>query len=109
RTGVGERRVKHGDTATGGRLQIYLVGTDTETAHSYQLLGSFKYICSQLGAGADADEVRISDLLDQLFLAKRMAQVLDIGVARSIQGINGRLMNAFQQQDPDFALFERRI
>jgi len=107
--GVGERRIENGNTAPGGRLQIHLVGANTEATHSHQLLGGLKYFLGQLGAGTDADEVRIGNLLDQLFLGQRVRQVLNVGIARSIQRINGRLMHAFQQQDTDFALLKRRI
>ena len=107
--GVGERCVENSDTATGRRLKINLVGANAETTHSHQLLGGFKYFLGQLGAGTDADEVRIGNLLDQLFLGQRVRQVLNVGIARSIQRINGRLMHAFQQQDTDFALLKRRI
>ena len=107
--GVGERRVEYGNPAPGGCLEIHLVGADTETAHGHQLVGGFKYFLCQLGARADTDEVRIGDFLDQLFLGQRVRQVLDVGIARSVQGINGRLMDAFQQQDTDFALLKRRI
>ena len=109
RASVGKRCVEYRNTTAGSGLQVDLVGANTETAHGHQLFGSLKYLLCQLGARADTDEVRIGNLLDQLFLAQGMGQVFDIGVTRGVQGINGGLMHAFQQQDPDFALFERRI
>src|SRR5690554_3310848 len=69
-TGVGERCVENGNTTAGCSLQVYLVGANAETAHSHQLLGSFKYFLGQLGARPDTDEVRIGNLLDQVFLAQ---------------------------------------
>ena len=69
-TGVGERRVEHGHATAGRGLQVNLVGADTEAAHSHQLPGGFKYFLGQLGARADTNEVRIGNLLDQLFLTQ---------------------------------------
>src|SRR5690554_6100538 len=69
-TGVGERCVENGNTTAGCSLQVYLVGANAETAHSHQLLGGFKYFLGQLGARPDTDEVRIGNLLDQVFLAQ---------------------------------------
>ncbi len=68
--GVGEWCVEYGNTPTGSRLQVDLVGTDTETAHRHQFVGGFKYFRRQLGAGTDTDEVRVGNLLDQFFLAQ---------------------------------------
>src|SRR5690554_2209205 len=69
-TGVGDRCVENGNTTAGCSLQVYLVGANAETAHSHQLLGSFKYFLGQLGARPDTDEVRIGNLLDQVFLTQ---------------------------------------
>src|SRR5690554_7460169 len=105
---VGKRCVENRNATTGSRLQVYLVGTNTETTHSNQFLGCFKNLGSQLGARAKAYKVRIGNLLNQVFLGQRVTEVLNVGVTCSIQGIQCGLVHAFQQQNSDFALFERR-
>ncbi len=71
RTGVGVRRVEHGDTALASSVEVDLVGADAETADSDQFLGAVEDLFGQLGARADADEVGIGDLFLQLGFRQR--------------------------------------
>jgi hypothetical protein len=56
--------VEHSDTALASSVEVDLVGAD-ETANSHQFLGAVEDLFGQLSAGADADEVGISDLFLQ--------------------------------------------
>ena len=67
RTGIGEWRVKHRNTAFRGGVQIDLVGTDAEAADGNQFFRRGENLFSQVGTGTQADEMGITDRRFQLF------------------------------------------
>ena len=48
----------------------------------------------------------IFDLLDQLVFRQGRLEVLDIGIAGSIEAIDGAFVYAFEQQKADFAFIQ---
>ena len=68
--------MNHGDTAFAGGVEVDLVGADAEAADRDQFLRAVEDLFGQLGAGANADEVRIGDPFLQLVAGKRGLEVL---------------------------------
>ncbi|MNB94989.1 hypothetical protein D3C75_421530 [compost metagenome] len=108
-TGVGVRCVEHRDAAFAGRVQVDLVGADAETPYSHELLRVIEDLFGQLSAGANADEVSISDLFLELGFRQRTSEVLDAGVARRLEDVDSRLVDAFEKKELDLALIERSL
>jgi hypothetical protein len=109
RTGVGVGRVEHCDAALASSIQVDLVGTDAEAADGDQLLGRIEDLFGELGARADADEVNVGNLLLQLLGGQRALEVLDVGVAGRLEGVDGVLVHAFEKKKLDLALVERGL
>ncbi|MNT43462.1 hypothetical protein D3C72_1799350 [compost metagenome] len=63
----------------------------------------------QLSARANADEVSISDLFLELGFRQRTSEVLDAGVARRLEDVDSRLVDAFEKKELDLALIERSL
>ncbi|MNI81018.1 hypothetical protein D3C73_1375970 [compost metagenome] len=63
----------------------------------------------QLSARANADEVSISDLFLELGFRQRTCEVLDAGVARRLEDVDSRLVDAFEKKELDLALIERSL
>ena len=76
--------------------------TQDELLTVLQHKGGGKYVGRQSGSGPDADKMGVSDFFFQLLFRQCLGQVLDIVVTVLGEGIDGALMNAFQQQEPDF-------
>jgi hypothetical protein len=70
--GVGIGRVEHRDAGQLGRVQVDLVGADAEAAHRDQALGLGQHLGAELGARADADDVRLGDAFLQFVLGQRL-------------------------------------
>ncbi len=109
RAGVRVGRVEHGDTAFAGGVEVDLVGADAEAADRDQFLRAVEDLFGQLGAGANADEVRIGDPFLQLVAGKRGLEVLDVGVAGGLQRVHGVLVDTFEKKELDLALVERGL
>src|SRR5690554_6976474 len=77
RASVGVGRIEDRNTTLKRRVEIDLIGADTKAAYGIELLGSGENTLVELGAGANADEVDIADLLDQRSLVKRGRQTLE--------------------------------
>ena len=63
----------------------------------------------QLGAGANADKVRVGDLFLELGFRQRTGDVLNAGVPGGLQYFDGRWVDAFQKKELDLALIERSL
>ncbi len=98
-----------GDAAFAGSAQVDLVGADAETADSHELLRVIEDLFGQLSARANADEVSISDLFLELGFRQRTCEVLDAGVARRLEDVDSRLVDAFEKKELDLALIERSL
>ena len=109
RTGVGVRRVEHGDAALASGVQVDLVGADAETADSDQFLGAVEDLFGQLGARANADEVGIGDLFLQLRIRQGAGEVFDVAVPGGLEDVHGGLVDAFEEKELDLALIERSL
>src|SRR3546814_20078869 len=89
--------------------------TRTDTLFPYttlfrsQLLGRIEDLFGELGARADADEVDVGDLFLQLLAGQRALEVLDVGVAGRLEGVDGVLVHAFEKKKLDLALVERGL
>src|SRR3546814_9839523 len=79
--------------------------TRTDTLFPYttlfrsQLLGRIEDLFGELGARADADEVDVGDLFLQLLAGQRALEVLDVGVAGRLEGVDGVLVHAFERSE----------
>ncbi|MNZ98931.1 hypothetical protein D3C78_1182370 [compost metagenome] len=108
-TGVGVRRVEHGNAALACSVQVDLVGADAEATDGDQFLGTVEDLFGQLGTRTDADEVGISDLFLEFCFRQRASEVLDVGVAGGLEGIDRVLVHTFKKKEPDLALVERSL
>ena len=104
RAGVRVGRVEHGDTAFAGGVEVDLVGADAEAADRDQFLRAVEDLFGQLGAGANADEVRIGDGPAQFVLGQRLGVGDDVAVPGGAEGLHRVLADAFEQQDADVLL-----
>jgi hypothetical protein len=87
-TGIGERRVKHRNTAFRGGVQINLVGTDAETADGNQFFRRGENLFSQMSTGTQANEMGITDRRFQLFGVQRAFMKFDVGVTCRAKAID---------------------
>ena len=101
RAGVGKRRVEHGDPFFTGSNQVHLVGANAKAAYGGQFMGMGKHVSRQLGTGANAYKMRVGHFGQQLIAFQRAGQAFDVGVARRVQHLDGRRVNAFEQQELD--------
>ena len=62
-----------------------------------------------MGARADAEEVHVLDFFNQGIFFQRGLQVLNVGVACCLQGVERILVHAFQQQKADFVFVQRQL
>ena len=106
RARVGVRCVEDRDAAFAGRVEVDLVGADAEAAHGHQFLRVVEDLCRQLSTGADAEEVHIGDARLELGVRQGAGQVLDAGVARGLEHLDRRRMDAFEQEELDLAFVE---
>src|SRR5476649_1214748 len=106
RTGVGVRCVEHRNTALAGSVQVNLVGPDAEAADRDQFLGVVEQLFSQLGAGANTDEVSVGDLFLKFGFRQRLGVVLDVAVTGSLEDVDRGLVDAFEKKELDLALVE---
>ena len=66
-------------------------------------------LIGELRTRADADEMGVGDLFLQLIAGQRGLEVLDVGVAGRLQGIDSVLVHAFEKKELDLALVERGL
>src|SRR5690606_15027620 len=104
--GGGERRIEHRDAEGQRSLPVQLVGPDAEAADRLQPLCCGQYRGVELGAGAQPDEVSVANLFDQLFFRERGLQIVDVGISCGGERVDGALVQAFEKQELDLALFE---
>ncbi len=107
--GVGVRCVEHGNAALASRVEVDLVGADTEAAHGDEFLRVIEEFLGQLGAGANADEVGIGDLFLQLGIRQGFGVVLDVDVPGGLEDVDCGLVDAFEKKELDLALIERSL
>ena len=107
--GVGIRRVENRDAQLARLDQIHLVGADAEAAHRHQPLGVRKHVGGQLGARAQADDVRIGDALLQLGFGQGFRMQLDLAVACTAEIFDRGGAETFQQQHLDIFFRERGL
>ena len=63
----------------------------------------------ELGARTDADDVGFGDARFQFVLGQRLGMRLDLRIAGCMEGVDGGLADAFQQQDADVLLGVRGL
>ena len=102
--GIGIGRVEYRDAGQLGGFEVDLVGADAEAADRQQAPGLGQHLGGQLGARADADEMRIGDRLAQFVLGQRLGVGDDVAVAGGAEGLDGIRADAFEQQDLDVLL-----
>lgn len=64
---VGERGVEDGDTILGSKLEVDLVGTDTEAADDEEVCSLTEDLFGELCLGADTDNLNVT--IDSILLA----------------------------------------
>ena len=100
-------RVEDDDAALARRVQVHLVGADAEAPDGHELVRGREHLGRELGARADADEVRIGDLALELLALQSAGQRFHVRVAGVLQHLERRWMNAFEQQKLDLRLVQR--
>ena len=108
-TGIGVGGIEHGDTALQGRLQVYLVGADTETTYTDQLLRRLEHLFGELGTGTDTNEMGILDLVGQVTAGQSGGQQLHVGITVCLQVLHGVFVDALEQENADLVLLKRSI
>nr|POE56575.1 hypothetical protein CFP56_33547 [Quercus suber] len=103
---VAEGRVEHGDAVCGSIFEVDLVRTDAEAADDDQVLGVLEDAVGEMCLGADADDVHVPDLLDQLVLRERTLEGFDL-VALLGEDVAAGLVDVLEQQDLDVLGVER--
>ena len=104
--GVGEGRVEDGYAAQAGGVEIDLIGADREAADGEEALGGGEDRLGELGARADAEDMRLLDRLDQLGLVKRLRQAGQVGVAGLLQRGDGGIVDPLEQENAEAVLRE---
>ena len=107
RAGIGKRRVEHRDAPLARRGQVHLVGADAKAAHRSEAVGVAQHLGGELGARADAHKMRVGDLGLELVVGQGAGQAFDLAVARRAQHVDGRRVDAFEQQEADLVLVGR--
>ena len=108
-TGIGIGGIEYRDTTLQGSIEVYLVGTDTETTHADQLLRCLEHLFGELGAGTDANEMGVLDLVCQVVAGQRSGQQLHVAVAVRLQVLHGVFVDALEQENADLVLLKRSI
>jgi hypothetical protein len=98
---IGIRRVEHGNAELARGVQIHLIGADAETADRDQPLGVRQHLVGELGARADADDVRVGNALLEFGLGQGFRMQLDLAVAGPVENLDAAGADAFQQQHLD--------
>lgn len=111
--GVAKGRIEDCDPVLCRILQVYLVGTNAETAYHDEVLGFFQYSSTELSLGADANDMdvscytfqlkksletrhRIPDLFDQLLFGKRRLEEFHL-ITLSRQDVTTGLVHVLEQ------------
>lgn len=115
---VTERRIEDGNAMIRGKLEIDLVGADTEAADGDQVVGLFEDAGGEFSLGTDTNDMDIAgvcqleangedirhknspDLFDELILGQRGLEELDL-VALLGEDIAAGLVHILEQQDLD--------
>jgi len=96
--GIRERRVKDGNAAPAGGVEIDLVGPHAETSHDGQPVGAGKDIVGQLGSGTNAEQFDALDGLAQRARFQRLRQAFDADIFRIQEQFDGAVVHALQQK-----------
>jgi hypothetical protein len=101
-----EGRVEHGDALLRCRLKVDLVCSNAEAADDDQVLGLLQHPLGELRLRADADDMHIADLLNQLVLWQAGLDRLDL-VALVFEDLHASIVYVLEQQDLDVLGVER--
>ena len=98
--------LKTGNAAVLRGVQVHLIGADAEAADADEPGGVLQYTSRQLRSRADTHEIGVRDGLDQFRLGERLRMRFDPGITVGAESFDGARVDAFEQQDLDFALVE---
>ena len=95
RTGVGVRRVEHGDAVLAGVVEVDLVGADAEASDGGQRGAGVDHLAGHAGLGANAEQAHAVKRFDQLVLAQSSLEGFHFE-AMVAQRLRGEGMDVFQ-------------
>ena len=101
--------LKTGTPIAARGVDVDLIGADVEAADRDQPVGGGEHLGVDLRARADADHVHALDRLPQRLALERLRQALDAGIAGRLHQLDGAVVDALEQQDPDPVFGEREL
>jgi hypothetical protein len=102
---VAKRCVEHRNAARCRVVERHLIGADAKAAHGQELSGRLDHARRELRFRANAEYVRFANQREQLLFARRA--IAQVGVIAGLgEGHHGIGMNALEQQDVDFFLWD---
>ncbi len=101
RVGVG--RIKDGNSPMFGRVQIHLVGADTEGTEGQEPVGFLEDGSCDLGLGANPKNMNVFDESKQFFFIQRTGAGVHVK-ALFFKALHTLGMNPFEKENFDFAL-----
>jgi hypothetical protein len=107
--GIGIGRVEHRDAERARGIEIDLVGADAEATRRDQPARMLQHLGGELGARADAEDVRLGDARLEFLLRQRARVTLDLAVAGALEDFHRARAHAFQQQHADVLARKRGL